>query len=142
MMRGLLFGVALLLSCTAPPITTGSASPRVTLTPSSSVTAPPSSASSDLKVVAAGQISGDHSLVLGVVSSPTAGVPSQPRIWDVPLDGSPPRLLVAYTRGAQVFTDFDRLELSRQLSADGRQLVLSDPTDIAGSGLVIIDLIA
>src|SRR6266700_147445 len=134
-MRGLMIGVALLLSCTAP-VATGSASPDVTRTPSPSAT--PSTSLSpvlgDLKMVAAGQISGDHVLVLGVVSSPTAGVPSQPRIWDVPLDGSPARLLVAYTRGAQIFTDYDRFDLSRQLSADGRQLVLSDPTEVVGSG--------
>src|SRR5438552_11038898 len=140
-MRGLTVAVALVLSCTAP-ITTGSASPDVTLMPSPSATTStsPSPAPADLQVVAAGQISGDHALVVGVVTSPTAGVPSQPRIWDVPLDGSPPRLLVAYTRGAQIFTDYDRFDLSRQLSADGRQLVLSDPTEVVGSGLVVVDL--
>jgi Tol biopolymer transport system component len=95
-----------------------------------------------LRVAAAGDVRGDHVLVLGILSSPTAGVPSQPRIWDVPLDGSPPRLLVAYTRGTQIFTDYDRIDLSRQLSADGRQLVLSDATDVVGSGLIIVDLIA
>src|SRR5438309_4281292 len=142
-MRGLTVAVALLmLSCTAP-VTTGSASPDVTRTPSPSATTSTSpSPALDLKVVAAGQISSDHALVLGMVTSPIAGVPSQPRIWDVPLDGSPPRLLVAYTRGAQIFTDYDRFDLSRQLSADGRQLVLSDPTEVVGSGLVVVDLIA
>ena len=141
-MRRLVMAVALLLSCTSP-VTTGSPTPgaSVTTLPSATPSRSPSPAFGDLKVTAAGDVRGDHALVLGMVSSATAGVPSQPRIWDVPLDGSAPRLLVAYTRGSQIFTDFDRLDLSRQLSADGRRLVLSDPTDAVGSGLIVIDLI-
>jgi hypothetical protein len=142
-MRRLLIAAALVLACT-PPATTESPTPRATATslPSAIVSPSPSPAFGDLKVSPAGDVRGDHALVLGVVSSATAGVPSQPRIWDVPLDGSAPRLLVAYTRGAQIFTEYDRVDLSRQLSADGRRLVLSDPTDVAGSALVVIDLIA
>jgi dipeptidyl aminopeptidase/acylaminoacyl peptidase len=77
-----------------------------------------------------------------VISSPIAGVPSQPRIWDVPLDRSPPRLLVAYTRAPQIVTDYDYFEFSRQLSPDGRQLVVADPLDVAGDALLVIDLVA
>jgi len=93
-------------------------------------------------VSAAGELRGEHALVLQLLTSSTAGVPSKPRLWDVPLDGSAPRQLVAYTRGPQGFTDFDGFDFSRQLSSDGRQLVLADPEDIAGSGLIVIDLIA
>jgi WD40-like Beta Propeller Repeat len=136
------------LSCTAPQITTGSPSPSPTLTPPPSSTAlaspsrSPSPAFRDLKLIPAGDVRGDHALVHSVLTSPTGGVPSVNHIWDVPLDGGPPRQLVAYTRGSQLFTDYDRLDLSRQLSADGRQMVLSDPADIAGSGLIVVDLIA
>lgn len=141
-MRRLAITILLLVSCTAPPVTTGSAAPSATLTPAPRATASASPAFSDLTVAAAGDVRGDHALVLHVISSPTAGVPSQWRIWDVPLDGSPPRQLVGYTSGAKIFTAYDRLDLSRQLSADGRQLVLSDPMEIAGSGVIVVDLIA
>ena len=145
-MRRLAIAAVLLVSCTAPPVAVPSSSPTATatatLTAPPAVTASPPPAFSNLTVAAAGDVRGDHALVLHVISSPTAGVPSQRRFWDVPLDGSPPRQLVGYTRGAQIFTDYDRLDLSRQLSADGRQIVLSDPTDIAGSGVVVVDLIA
>src|SRR5205814_3105535 len=47
-----------------------------------------------------------------------------------------------YDRGAQLVTDFDYFDFSRQLSPDGRQLVLADPVDIAGTGLLIVDLVA
>ncbi len=85
---------------------------------------------------------GDHALVLQVNSSSIAGVASKVIIWDVPLDGSTPRQLVTYTRGPQLFTDFEILALSRQLSSDGRHLALSDPVDVTGNGLVVVDLVA
>jgi Tol biopolymer transport system component len=144
-MRRLAVALALLLSCTSsPPVTTESASPSPTTasSPSATPSVTPSVAFRDLKVAAAGDVRGEHVLAHHLITSQTAGVPSQSRIWDVPLDGSPPRLLVAYTRGAQTFTEYDRFDLSRQLSADGRRLVLADPTDIEGSGLIVVDLIA
>lgn len=142
-MRRRLAAVALLLSCTASPVVTGSASPTPMQSPLPSATISSTSAPAfrDLTVAAAGDVRGDHALALHVISSPTAGVPSQLRFWDVPLDGSPARQLVAYTRGPQVFTEYDNLSLSRQLSADGRRLVLSDPVDVSGSGLIVVDLI-
>jgi len=143
-MRRLLAAVVILLSCTASPVVTGSASPTATPTAPASATtsATATPAFRDLMVTSAGDVRGDHALVLHVISSPTAGVPSQLRIWDVPTDGSPARQLVAYTRGPQIFTEYDNLVLSRQLSADGRRLVLSDPVDVSGSGLLVVDLIA
>jgi dipeptidyl aminopeptidase/acylaminoacyl peptidase len=144
-MPRLLIVVALLLSCTAP-VTTPSQTPGRETTPLSlpSATLPssPSLAFRDLKVTAAGDVRSDHVLASNLIASTTAGVPSQTRLWDVPLDGSAPRLLVAYTRGSQMFTDYDRLDLTRQLSRDGRRLVLSDPQDAAGSGLIVVDLVA
>src|SRR2546428_2413000 len=51
----------------------------------------------------------------------------------------PPRsTLFPYTT---LFRSFG-IDLSRQLSADGRRLVLNDPVDAVGRGLVVIDLIA
>ena len=143
-MRRLLAAVAVLLSCTASPVVTASASPAATQTslPSATASATVAPTFRDLMVAAAGEVRGDHALVLHVISSPTAGVPSQLRIWDVPIDGSSARQLVAYTRGPQIFTEYDSFALSRQLSADGRRLVLSDPVDVAGSGLIVVDLIA
>ena len=143
-MRRLLAAVAVLLSCTASPVVSGSASPTATQTslPPATTSATPTPTFRDLMVAAAGDVRGAHALALHVISSPTAGVPSQLRIWDVPIDGSPGRQLVAYTRGPQIFTEYDSLVLSRQLSADGRRLVLSDPVDVSGSGLLVVDLIA
>jgi len=137
--------VALLLSCTAPaPVAVPSPSPSASPSPAPSPTATPSPSPAfrDLTVAAAGELHGDYALVLQLLTSPTAGVPSQPRFWDVPLDGTAPHQLVGYTRGPQGFTDFDSFDFSRQLSSNGRQLVLADPMDVAGSGLVIIDLVA
>jgi hypothetical protein len=140
----LAIALALLLSCTpSPPVTTQSGPPSATASvPSATTSTTPSALFRDLKLAAAGQVRGEHVLAHHLVTSQTAGVPSRSRIWDVPLDGSAPRLLVAYTRGAQIFTEYDRFDLARQLSPDGRRLVLSDPTDIAGSGLLVVDLIA
>lgn len=141
-MRRPLIAIVLLLSCTAAPVTTASP-PTMSLTPTPAATAAasPSPASNDLKLAPAGDIRADHVLVAGVLGSSSAGVASQPRIWDVPLDGGPPRQLVAYTRGPPIVTDFDYFEFSRQLSRDGRQLVLADPVDVAGTALLVVDLI-
>jgi len=75
------------------------------------------------------------------LNSSSTGAPSGVVIWDVPLDGSPARQLVAYTRGPPIFAEYDVMALSRQLSPDGRRLVLSDPLDADG-GLIIVDLVA
>ena len=94
----------------------------------------------DLRVTPSGEVHGDHALLVQISSS-SSGASSGVVIWDVPLDGSPARQLVAYTRGPQIFAEYDVMALSRQLSPDGRRLVLSDPLDADG-GLIIVDLIA
>src|SRR5438552_1422927 len=142
----LLLTCALALSCTASPsVAAPSASPTASAARTPSAT--PSPSFGDLTIAAAGDIRGDHALVLQVLDSQTSGgisqarIPPQPRIWDVPLDGSPPRLLVGYTQAPQVFTDYDSFDLARQLSPDGQRLVLTDAADIAGTGLLVIDLV-
>lgn len=119
------------------PIATD-ASPTVATRPTGT---PPPTKRPDLTIAAAGELRGDHALVLQGSQQP-GGAATAYRFWDVPLDGSAPRLLVAYNRGEQLLTDFDYFDFSRQLSADGRRLVLTDPVDIAGTGLLVADLIA
>ena len=76
------------------------------------------------------------------MSSPASGFPDRESIWDVPLDGGSPRQLVAYTRAGGLYGDYDVISLPRQLSPDGHRLVLSDPIDAAGSGLIIVEIVA
>ncbi len=130
----------LLLSCTAPSAAVPSPTATASSSPRPSATASPSSRP-DMTIAAAGEIRGDHALVLQVSQQP-GGTTTAYRFWDVPLDGSATKLLLAYNRGEQLLTDFDYFDFSRQLSPDGRQLVLADPVDIAGTGLLVVDLIA
>jgi hypothetical protein len=144
MPRGLV-ALALVVSCTAPGPVAVSSSPT-NASPAPSSNAPGASPSlsprfTDLKVTAAGDVRGDHVLVLQT-SSPSGGFPNRESIWDVPLDGGSPRELVAYTRAGGLYGDYDAISLPRQLSSDGRRLVLSDPIDAAGRGLIVVDLIA
>lgn len=143
-MRRLSIAIALLLSCTAPPVTVPSPSPTPTASPTPiplpSATASPSPRP-DLTIVPAGEIRGDHALVLQVSQQP-GGATSAMRFWDVPLDGTAPKQLVSYNRGEQLLTQGDGFDFSRQLSPDGRQLVLADPLDMAGTGLLVVDLVA
>jgi Tol biopolymer transport system component len=76
------------------------------------------------------------------MSSPSGGFPNRESIWDVPLDGGSPRQLVIYTRAGGLYGDYDVISLPRQLSSDGHRVVLSDPIDAAGRGLIVVDLIA
>ena len=85
-------------------------------------------------MTAAGAVSGAHALVAQVVDSPGSATV---RIWDVALDGKAPRPLVTYTRAASAY---DLLSLPRQLSPNGL-LVLSDAVDVAGRGLIVVDLL-
>lgn len=142
-MRRLSLGMALILSCTAAPVTVPSPSATATAGPiaTSTATPTPTPRPIDLAIVAAGPISGDHALVLQGSQQP-GGAVSAVRFWDVPLDGAAPKQLVSYNRGEQRLTSWDRFDFSRQLSPDGRQLVLTDPLDIAGTGLLVVDLIA
>ena len=144
--RRLALILALLASC-GPPAAVGvtgsptpSAAPSVVEVPSPASSRSPAPEFRDLKITPAGDVRGDHALVLQV-SSPPGGFPSTLIVWDVPLDGSGPRQLVSYERASGPLADFDSLALSRQLSPDGRRLVLSDPVDVAGAGLVVVDLV-
>lgn len=94
-----------------------------------------------MAVVPAGEIRDDHALVVQGSLQPGGEVGAL-RFWDVPLDGTAPKQLVSYNQGARILTDFDYFDFARQLSPDGRHLVLSDPVDIAGTGLLVVDLIA
>jgi len=142
-MRRLTLLIALLLSCAAPPITAPSPSPSPTasasLTPATAPAATPKPA--DLAIVAADALRGDHALVLQVSQQP-GGATSAMRFWDVPLDGTAPKQLLSYNRGERLLTDRDVFAFSRQLSPDGRRLVLTDPLDMAGTGLLVVDLVA
>ena len=141
-MRRLSLAIALLLSCTAAPVTVPSSTRAATASPIPlpSPTASPSPRP-DLTIVPAGEIRGDHALVLQVSQQP-GGATSAMRFWDVPLDGTVAKQLLSYNRGEQLLTGWDTFEFSRQLSPDGRQLVLADPLDMAGTGLLVVDLVA
>ena len=138
----LLMAIALLLSCTSAPVAlpspSSTASATASPTPFSSATASPRP---DTEIAASGEVRGDHALVLQASQQP-AGVTGAMRFWDVPLDGTTPRQLVSYNRGDPHLTGWDAFDFSRQLSPDGRQLVLTDPIDIAGAGLMVVDLVA
>jgi dipeptidyl aminopeptidase/acylaminoacyl peptidase len=75
------------------------------------------------------------------LSSDEPGADTAVRIWAVPLDGSATRLLVTYQRGPRLLTDNDPFDFARQLSPDGRRLVVTDAAEIAGTGLLVIDLV-
>lgn len=76
------------------------------------------------------------------MSSPSGGLPNRELIWDVPLDCGNARQLVGYTRAGGLYGDYDVIGLPQQLSSDGHRLVLSDPVDAAGRGLIVVDLVA
>src|SRR5438046_1666250 len=148
-MRRLGFVFAVLLSCSAPaaspsasPTTTASASAAAPASESPTATPTPGVVLRDLSVVAAGELRGDHAPVGNFDDTGRAGGAGANRVWDVPLDGSPARSLVAYSRGGRELSGYFGTDLSRQLSSDGRRIVLNDPVDVVGRALVVIDLIA
>src|ERR1700730_15041976 len=139
-----LIALLLVVSCTAPgPVAVSPSPTNASPAPSSNPPLSPSHSPrlNDLKVTAAGDPPGDHVLVMQM-SSPNGGFPNRQSIWDVPLDGGSPRQLIAYTRAGGLYGDYDVLSLPRQLSPDNRRLVLSDPIDAAGRGLIVVDLVA
>jgi dipeptidyl aminopeptidase/acylaminoacyl peptidase len=144
-MPRVLLAITLVVPCTAPgpvqpsPSPSSSAAAQSSNTPTSSPLA--TREFTDLKVVAAGDIRGDHVLVMQT-SSPSGGFLNRESIWDVPLDAGTPRQLVTYTRAGGLYGDYDVISLPRQLSSDGHRVVLSDPIDAAGRGLIVVDLIA
>ena len=94
---GLGLALAMLMSCTAsPPV---ALSPTPTPTASQSVVPAPTPTPSpsprpDLTIVPAGEIRGDHALVLQVSQQP-GGATGAMRFWDVPVDGTAPRQLLS-----------------------------------------------
>jgi dipeptidyl aminopeptidase/acylaminoacyl peptidase len=131
---------ALLLSCTPvtapPPATVSSATATVTQAPPTPTRRP-----TDLTIVAAGALSGDHALVLEQ-SQQSGGTATAMRFWDVPLDGGAPKQLLSYNQGERSLTEWDRFDFALRLSPDGRQLALADPVDTAGTGILVVDLVA
>src|SRR5229473_2746134 len=145
-MPRVLVALALVVSCTAPGPVLLSPSPSSSASSAESSSRPTPSASAareftDLKVAAATDVRGDHALVMQM-SSPTGGFPNRESIWDVPLDGGSSRQLVTYTRAGGIYGDYDVISLPRQLSSEGHLVVLSDPVDAAGRGLIVVDLVA
>lgn len=146
-LRPSLLAVVVLVSCVVPPVPTATPAPVATATvtttgPSPTPTPSATPAFRDLKVATARDLQGDHILAVEVTTSQTSGVPAKVRILDIPVAGGAPRPLVSYTTGPSSLTGHDVFTFSRQLSADGRRLVLSDPADVAGTGLIVVDLIA
>jgi len=141
LIRRAVYALAVVLSCSAPTASP-SAMPSVTVTATENASATPTPAIvlRDLSVVASGEPRGDHALVLVFENDGGPYGGGSNHVWDVPLNGATPRSLVAYTRAERPLGGFFGLDLSRQLSPDGRQIVLSDPVDVAGRGLVVIDL--
>jgi dipeptidyl aminopeptidase/acylaminoacyl peptidase len=141
--RQLTIAFALLLSCTVAPAASSQRPPTATAGafPPASATLSPTAKPLDMSIVPAGQISGAHALVVQYSQQP-GGANSATRFWDVALDGSAPKQLLAYNAGEQLLTGYDYFDFARQLSPDGRQLVLTDPVDMAGTGLLVVDLVA
>ena len=142
LMRRVVYALAILLSCGAPAAPT-SATPIATTAASESPRATPTGAIAlrDLSVVAAGEPHGDHALVVVFENDGGPYGGGANHVWDIPLDGSTPRSIVAYTRAERPLSGYFGVDLSRQVSPDGRQLVLTDPVDVAGKGLVVVDLV-
>ena len=138
LMRRLVYALALLLSCGAP-----AASPSATPTPTVAASASPTAATvlRDLSVVAAGEPRGEHALVLVAQADGGPNGGGSIHVWDIPLDGTTPRSIVAYTRAERPLSGYFGVDLTRQVSPDGRRLVLTDTVDVAGKGLLLIDLI-
>jgi Tol biopolymer transport system component len=141
--RCLPIALALLLSCSGAPAVIAP-SPIGTASPTAApiATVPPSAATRtvDLSIVPAGPISGDHALMAQYSQRPGAEV-STVRFWDVPFDGTTPRQLVSYDQGPRSLIS-DQFDPWLQVSPDGRQLALTDPVDMAGTGILILDLVA
>ena len=141
-MRRVVYALAILVSCGAPAASP-SAPPTATAAASESPDASATTAIAlrDLSVVAAGAPREDHALVLVLQDDGGPYGGGSNHVWDVPLDGTTPRSIVAYTRAERPLSGYFGVDLPRQVSPDGRQLVLTDPVDVAGRGLLVIDLI-
>jgi hypothetical protein len=152
-MRSLLWAVLLLAACTAPAATP-SASPSGTATlkasPTSSPAASPnatplpSAAGGGIEVFATGQMHGTYVWVVGEAAEPQDRVTES--LYAVPLDGSPPKLVVRRLRprsapglGGQSVLGIVPL---RQISADGAKLALEQSSlgAAAQDGFVVVDM--
>ena len=143
-MRVLVLTLAVVLGCSPAARPSQSATPTTTATGGAESTQPSPAASvlpRDLSVVPAGDVRGDHALVGVFVDSGSNGGAAN-GVWDVPLDGGTPRSLVAYTRAERPLAGAFPFDIAKQLSPDGRNLVLSDAADVAGRGLAVVDLVA
>jgi hypothetical protein len=133
--------VCLLLVACAPSAVTATPSPTATATATAEPSSAPTETPRDIRLTAAGEFRGQHALVQQWTYE-QAGIGEMIRIWDAPLDGSIPRELVAYHRGPQIVTQWDNSDIARQLSPDGRKLIVADALDVAGTGLFVIDLVS
>ena len=156
MIRRLPLLVVFVTSCAAPVVNVPSASTAPTTSPTASpsaaATASPSAAPSPatrafagagLETFAVGRLSGEIALLIRPVQpkgDPLSSTDSR-ELWIVPLDGRAPTLAVRF-RTPKVSNTIDANALDRQLSPDGRRVVLSvgiGEIEVA-SQLEIIDL--
>jgi hypothetical protein len=132
--------VALLLAACAPAAVTSTPSPAPTATPTIEPSPAPTETPRDIRLTPAGEFKGQHALVQQWTEE-QPGIGGMIHIWDAPLDGSLPRELVTYHRGPQIATQWDISDIARQLSPDGRRLIVADALDVAGTGFLVIDLV-
>src|SRR6266542_6954651 len=127
----MLAAIGLLASCTAEPIPPPSPSPLVV---------------PGIEVSPLGEVHGDYVFVLAVKPPPTG--PEEGEIWAAPLDGGTAKRVVRWTArsfgGYGVHQGFG--VLARQLSSDGRRLVIPAPPSVLGparlgGGLAVVDLV-
>lgn len=140
MFRRALIGLLTTACATAPAAATPAPQPSVSASATPSVTQ--TEAPRDLVVNVVADPSAEQVIVASVTTDGTVNDAGITHIWAVALSGGPPRELVTYHRGSRPLTDVDRLDLARQLSPDGRRLALTDPKDVAGAGVMVVDLTA
>ena len=140
-MRRLAIAVALLLSCTAPPVAVPSPSATAIGSPAPSPLATPapvpSAAAGGIEVFATGQLRGTYVWIV------REEVAAQDRVTEmvyaVPLDGSPAIMAVRRLRDRQD----PGIVASRQISPDGTKLVLEHAYlgPAAIDGLAVVDML-
>lgn len=135
-MRALLLVAAVLVACGTPP--TAVPSPSTTATAPAGAVSPSATAAPSPSAV-----SGDQVLVLRVsrtLDASRANViwPDKGELWTAPLAGGAPRLVLGFDDQLGPATAPQNV-LPRQLSPDGRSLVLSTGLPGGRLGLVIVD---
>ena len=133
--------VALLLVACTPSAVTSTPGPSASATSTVEPSAAPTETPRDIRLTAAGEFQGQHALVQQWTYEQDFDRGTI-HIWDAPLAGSLPRELVTYHRGPQIATQGDISDIARQLSPDGRKLVVADALDVAGTGFFVIDLVS